>query len=79
MGGKRTSPSRIPGNDLGPELIGRGLMFALGLYLCVYVIRPRLPLIRTLSRWGSAATSDPVAGACVGTVGSGLMVAAFLH
>jgi hypothetical protein len=59
-------------------MIGRGLMFALGLYFCLYALRPRLPLVRTLSWVSSEAASDPVARACFGTLGSGLMIGALL-
>jgi hypothetical protein len=68
----------VADTDLVPEMIGRGLMFALGLYFCLYAFRPRVRLVRTLPWWCSEATSDPVARACFGTMGSGLMIGAFL-
>lgn len=53
-------------------------MFALGLFFCLYVFRPRLPLVRALSWWSIGTPPDPLARALFGTLGSGLIVLAFL-
>jgi hypothetical protein len=53
-------------------------MIALGLYFCLYVLRPGLPLVRTLSWLYRGVAPDPLARALLGTIGSGLIVAGFV-
>lgn len=60
------------------EVIGRGLMLALGLYFWLYVMRPKLPLVRGLSWWYADITPEPMIRGWFAFLGSVLIVGAFL-
>jgi hypothetical protein len=59
-------------------LVGRGLMVALGIYFWLYVFRPKLPLVRSLSWWYRLAPGDPILRGWCGAVGTVLIVLAFV-
>ncbi len=60
------------------EVIGRGLMLALGLYFWLYVVRPKLPLVRGLSWWYGDITPEPMIRGWFAALGSVLIAGAFL-